>query len=460
MLTRYTASRDNTITNAFDSSMTKRGTRANMGASDSIEIFYIVNQAYLSSSEKSRALLKFDVDKIQYDRTVSKIPSSGSVNFYLKLFNIEHASTLPRDCTLSILPVSQSWDEGGGLDMEEYTDLYSSNWYSASSTSPWNVEGGDFLSSPVYSYNLHKGNEDIILDITGLVEKWIDGTIQNNGVCVKLSGNFETGSESYYTKKFSSRGTEYFFNRPVLEARWDSSSLDNRANFYVSNSLADSQRNKNNLYLINKIRGKYTNIPNFESQNLIVQLHDTYTGSNSIASYSASKISTGIYTSSVVFYTTASVLYDKWFVSGSSTCYFTGTINIGQEKDVEQYYSKITNLKSDYSNNEIVDFRVFTRAKNWHPTVYTKAQIQIVPDIVENLHYSIIRVADNLKAIEYDVTNNSTKLSYDVSGSYFSLNTSLLEEDYLYEIRFKRIYDSFEEELPEKFRFRIRKESE
>ena len=67
---------------------------------------------------------------------------------------------------------------------------------------------------------------------------------------------------------------------------------------------------------------------------------------------------------------------------------------------------------------------------------------------------------ENLKVVDYDTVNNSTKLSYDVSGSYFTLNTSLLEEDYQYEIRFKSYYDSFSKEFAEKFRFRVIKDSE
>ena len=60
---RYTASADNTITNAFRSNLTGRGTGSNMGAADVLEAFYIAGQTSSSagvSSEKSRILIKFD----------------------------------------------------------------------------------------------------------------------------------------------------------------------------------------------------------------------------------------------------------------------------------------------------------------------------------------------------------------------------------------------------------------
>ena len=61
---RYTASIDNTITNAFQSDLTTRGTGSNMGYADSLEVFSIYAQADSGSSELSRMLLKFPVTDI------------------------------------------------------------------------------------------------------------------------------------------------------------------------------------------------------------------------------------------------------------------------------------------------------------------------------------------------------------------------------------------------------------
>ncbi len=65
-----------------------------------------------------------------------------------------HGSTLPREYTLVVSPVSQSWEEGYGLDMENYTDLTydgtGSNWINAEAHTPWTniagttLEGGSF----------------------------------------------------------------------------------------------------------------------------------------------------------------------------------------------------------------------------------------------------------------------------------------------------------------------------
>jgi hypothetical protein len=136
---RYYAKKDNTITNAFMENLTTRGTGSNMGASDILEVFSIYGQASSTSGEKSRAILKFDctasTNSISSDRTAGTIPASGSVSFYLRMFNAPHGQTLPKSYTMDISAVSGSWNEGTGLDMEAYKDKGSSNWVNATSTS-------------------------------------------------------------------------------------------------------------------------------------------------------------------------------------------------------------------------------------------------------------------------------------------------------------------------------------
>ena len=130
---RYTASADTTITNAYKSSLseTNRATGSNMGEADSLEVFSIYGQATSSagySAELSRALLKFPVTTISADRTAGTLPASGSVNFYLRLFNVKHPSTLPKKYYLTVAGVTNRWQEGLGLDMDTYSDKDEANW--------------------------------------------------------------------------------------------------------------------------------------------------------------------------------------------------------------------------------------------------------------------------------------------------------------------------------------------
>jgi hypothetical protein len=109
---KYTANKDNTIVNAFKPNLRTRGTGANMGRADILETFSIYGRQTTSSQELSRILIRFPVGDIITDRTNEDIPASGSVSFYLRMYSAEHSKTVPRDYTLTVLAVSQSWQEG------------------------------------------------------------------------------------------------------------------------------------------------------------------------------------------------------------------------------------------------------------------------------------------------------------------------------------------------------------
>ena len=144
---RYYAKKDNTITNAFKMNLTTRATGSNMGQSDILEVFSIYQQASTSSLEKARVLINFSVSDILSDRNAKDLPESGSVKFYLRVFNAEHGQTVPKNFDMQVLPISRSWNEGDGLDMEEYTDsgpTQTSNWIKATNTQAWSTQGGDF----------------------------------------------------------------------------------------------------------------------------------------------------------------------------------------------------------------------------------------------------------------------------------------------------------------------------
>ena len=56
---RYTATADNTISNAWQSNLTKRATGSNMGAADVLEVYSIFGRAYTSSKDKKTITAQF-----------------------------------------------------------------------------------------------------------------------------------------------------------------------------------------------------------------------------------------------------------------------------------------------------------------------------------------------------------------------------------------------------------------
>ena len=529
-ISRFTASADTTITNAYKPSLIEstRATGSNMGAADVLETFSIYAQASGSTSELSRTLLKFPVSDISSSRVDGTIPASGSVNFYLRMFNAKHAYTTPSNYTLQVTPISQSWEEGYGLDMEEYQDDTEdgtgTNWMSASSTTAWTTIGGAYDTEGVtYSVSFDEGDEDLEVEITELVEEWVanrDTTPSvdnrpNYGLGVFLSGDYEayhsssalvstdavitgvpadgvllhniTGStRSYYTKKFFSRTSEYFFKRPLVEARWDSSIKDDRSNFYASSSLVDETGNMNTIYLYNLVRGQYKNIPSVGDGELYVRLYLDKTSSSgefltSMKQKTGTKASeaindfvtgglvpgkTGIYSASISVDTTSSTVYDRWFsidpdADATYVMFHTGAVNVrsysaGDYNTNASYVTTITNLKPVYSQNETARFRVYVRDKNWNPNSYTRFTTDISSSVVDNAYYRIDRIQDDTTVVDYGSGSlNHTLLSYDSQGNYFDFDMSMLEEGYSYGIKLIYKRDTVYHEQPETFKFRI-----
>ncbi|HAI37549.1 MAG TPA: hypothetical protein DCM40_05195, partial [Maribacter sp.] len=463
---RYYASADNTITNAFESNLTTRGTGSNMGLADILEVFSIYGQESSGSQELSRVLIQFDLsgaaNTIKVDRNNGVLPAQNEVSFYLRTFNAEHSKTLPKDAVLVVQAVTGAWFEGRGLNMENYTDIGKCNWVSASSTTAWATTGSDYHALAAVnnfsgSVTFVKGNEDLELEVTPAVVNWLDGTKTNYGFLLKQTQAAITGSSgSLFTKMFHGRSTEFVMQKPVIEARWDDSRKDQRGSFILSSSVLSSENNLNTLYLYNRFRGTLTDILGLSENRLSVAFYTAssdgapigvraivtdITGAATTAVEAGKLIEngneiTGIYTASFATTSSFSELNDVWH--SGSTEFFTGSFKPASyklllEDRTEPYMSKITNLSSLYSTDDKPVFRVFVRPKRWQPTIYSVASVEIENTIIEDAYYKVFRIEDNLEVIPFGTgTTNHTRMSYDVSGNYFELDMEPFESGFNY----------------------------
>jgi hypothetical protein len=643
---RYIANSDNTISNALKEDLQTRGTGSNMGAADVLEAFYIAGQTSASSglsSEKSRILIQFDIDKMNEDRTNGLIPASGNVSWYLNMYNAAHAYSLPKDFKMVIKVCSGSWQEGYGLDIDNYTDQTyegtGSNWIRKGSpgdgNSDWLTEGGDFaesILSPVYTTSFTDGTEDLSVDISNAVEDWMTGGVKasaavqvhssatstnlddkkftlvdsqgttvifkfdkdvttegqgaigehkiiglsglgsvaaiatkiiasvnnvselritattndtgtdyftlsqddlglagntvggpgnlvitgsigtnglvssnkfvngtgipNYGLGVFLSSSYETGSHSYYTKKFFARSSEYFLKRPNLEARWDSSTKDNTANFVLSSSLATGEDNLNTIYLYNYVRGQLQNIPansvHADTNVIHVSLYSNSAGNiyDKLALPKGGDVTTvnflnatggiyngpqgavtGIYTASLAMSHSLDTVYAAWHFNDvvsyhTSSGIDVSTINASNYNPDPDYVTVVDNLKPSYSREEEARFRLFVRSKNWNPNNYTAMQTSLPSEVIEDAYFSLYRTSDEYQVIPFGTgsalsplaegsTGAYTRLSYDISGNYFDLDMKLLQTGYEYALKFAYYSNGSYREQKEVFKFKV-----
>jgi len=509
---RYIAEACNTIVNAFRPGFFTRATGSNTGQADVLEIYSIYGRETAvgsgrtsGSQELSRVLIQFPITDIVTDRNNGDVPASGSVSFYLRMFNAETSNTVPRQFKLTVNAISQSWQEGIGLDLENYSDLTygneGSNWMNASNTATWTNANGDTVVGAsinessdnfFYQQTFETGLEDLELDVTPLVESWIDETIENYGFLVKLSASFEgyfSGSDgqnsgsvihnpegatkSYYTKRFFARSSQYFFKRPTIEARWNDSRKDDRGNFFYSSSLAVAEENLNTLFLFNQVRGSLRDIPSIGTGNIFLSL---YSGSSSPIdsklalhdgnfNVTGGHVSTGIYSCSVCITASSTpleTLFDVWHNDGIEE-YFTGSIEpeilyASEIISKPTYFLNITNLQSKYRSDQNARFNLYVRQKNWNPNIYNVAKISAPTLTIESASYRVCRTLDGFDAIPHGTGSDlHTILSHDVSGNYFDFDMSLLEPGYEYAFKFA-FYDpslnSWQEQR-ETFKFRV-----
>ena len=180
----------------------------------------------------------------------------------------------------------------------------------------------------------------------------------------------------------------------------------------MSSSALSSDDNLNTLYIYNYHRGQLTNLANPAGEvsgNIYVSLYTSESGSEELTPtpdnpVTGGYVSTGIYSASFALYTTASTVYDRWF--SGSTYYNTGSFSVSTHDpsdyvDIPQYVTTITNLKNSYATDETARFRLFTRLKDWNPTIYTVASTEIQNYFVEDAFYKIVRVIDDKDVINY-----------------------------------------------------------
>ncbi len=238
--------------------------------------------------------------------------------------------------------------------------------------------------------------------------------------------------------------------------------------------------------MYNRVRGQLTDIPKLGTggykDTLAVSVYaaknptadpiniiDAYTGATATSVTGAVLVEngtdhiSGTYTASFACATTSSTLYDVW--STGSVQFYTGSFepkdhNAVPVIDEVLYISNITNLQSSYLKGQVPTLRLYARKKNWSPNIYTVANATPTTEIIEKAYWRLFRTIDNMEIVPFGTGSSQyTKMSYDVSGNYFEIDTSCLERGYSYGIQLAYYLEGNYREQPEVFKFRIEEEN-
>ena len=272
-----------------------QGSDVNTGLNPVSELLYGCNH--------TRALIYFDHNKIKEQiengtyGDVSKlthrlkITNAGSLDFknmYLKEFSSIDKSIKQRATSFDIIffLIPALWDGGKGygycrdyfdpdtleykaINSGEFVSTDACNWYQRRNGYKWDEEG--VFSNTTLEKEYQKwgageesivigrqrfdiGNENIDVDITDVVNKFISGELENNGIGIAYAPDFEKTEllyENYVGFLTNLTNTIY---APFVETQYNDFISDDRNNFVLNK--------QNKLYLYSNIGGKLTDLDN------------------------------------------------------------------------------------------------------------------------------------------------------------------------------------------------------
>lgn len=209
----------------------------------------------------SRILMQFDLTDLQNEIAQGNI-DTGSAKYYLKLYSAE-AAALQTEYTLYAYPLAQSWVNGNG----NYNDdpeikngvcwanrlkYNSGSWDSASGSVEFstNSGGGSWNANYFATQSFSFESPDVNMNITPIVNAWLSGSVQNNGLIIKHSSEAETNYEIYGSLKFFSRETHTIYV-PTLQVLWNSD------NGYTGSFSTKTQLTESYTIYCKNLKSKY-----------------------------------------------------------------------------------------------------------------------------------------------------------------------------------------------------------
>ena len=200
----------------------------------------------LSFDHPTRALVQFSGNEFtELSKSVADGTIASDAKYYLRLYEAEGNAEMTEEYTLAIQPISQSWTEGTGKFGDRPKNTNGCSWENRSNpiggtAVTWDTVGTTVLSVSSSTQAFTNESPDVNVEVTDMVNMWLQGQEENYGMLVSFSGSQETDSTTFGHLKFFSRNTHTIFS-PRLEARWDDSSFSTGSlNELTMSGLADN----------------------------------------------------------------------------------------------------------------------------------------------------------------------------------------------------------------------------
>ena len=214
-----------------------------------------LNGIIQANTTNTRILLDFgsQISTIITDINNGKIPPPGSgINSSSIFLNLKasDASDLPLSYTIKAFPISESWSNGNGTHADIPITTNGASWHYKDAKNPgtvWttgsaasynnpgvfdNQGGGTWMTGSGYeaSQSFQNQSPDIRMNVTDIVQRWVDSDIANNGFMIKRKYDQEINGSILGTIKFFGRESHTIF-LPRLEVAYNDVNLSGTGSF-------------------------------------------------------------------------------------------------------------------------------------------------------------------------------------------------------------------------------------
>lgn len=193
-----------------------------------------------TATYNSRILMYFNLQDLQEKINTSNI--SPSASYYLSLRTTD-VKEVPQEYTVYAYPISSSWTNGTGQYASRPNITDGASWKyrtSRQSAKEWEVTqslnpnvtgsyytkvgGGTWWTNNnlICSESFYYQSSDIYMNLTPMVNSWLDKTIENDGLILKFDDIIEKLPEYFSSIKFFSVESNTIYV-PRLQVIWDDS---------------------------------------------------------------------------------------------------------------------------------------------------------------------------------------------------------------------------------------------
>ena len=177
-----------------------------------------ISKMYIDGNlDLSRSLIKFDLTKIKSKMDVSGFTLEESTLILRETISSE----VPTSYKIFAYPVVGNWEMGIGT---RFDDISSNDvtWDNKTTDLTWTEPGGDVDVNLVSTQSFEYNSSDIEMNVSNIVNAWVDETTVNDGFLVQFDPSNENDSNEYGSMKFFSKETNTIY-QPKLKVSWDDS---------------------------------------------------------------------------------------------------------------------------------------------------------------------------------------------------------------------------------------------